>query len=1166
MQSNLLKNTLSVHSQLVAQLLVYLGSTRDCPDYEAMPGRNINLPPYYDHDLGRSPRKLYIPPVVSKQVSFNTLPLMKPSHKIQLASYQKTGLPAADFHRQREYLADKVLCKHESVAWKDEIQYAKPQLRALVYGSPGQGKSWLSQNTASEIAHEAYHKLKTQTKQLDHLVLPLCTRVDILIRKCATFASADEQSINVSHVRKAIYALYKEIRVLSSKESYQSQLQTPHLAHYLEQHVHEERFWLILDALDEYNDDDADVRLEEFFRAIALWRTCVVVTAREYAIPRFKQALHTHNVSVIYQLQDLSREASQAYVDRWFQHPDAIAPNNTLRTVIKHPQFANIAKSPSLLTLFCVLASDSKAEPLGPKFRYTDLYNSMLESLFRSSQRFNDLPSVCYAEAVKELTQIADVMLQTTSPSRPSISLTEILRIIDQNDQYSKQRLKLYQRLGILIPETHTLDSNWVFNHNELAAFFAGRYLADDHNLAMTPVKSYQSNTARDLNTSKDIETYLLRRIWQPEWERIIAFFLGHCQHPDMLLEALYDPKVLNLKREVKGIDILRYKLCATARLIQECDPKLYRTPRVGHKEKVKNVLTAIVQNIIEFWLKQIDKYKTGVWGGVTKNVLPTLIKVIEEQDLNVPYLPINILIDFLDNEERTIRFTAVEALAAIAAWGGDVSAAIAVLANILKDEESSTREFAAWGLGLLAANGADMSEVILHLTQNLESEDRIIRSSTTEVLNRFSAAGVDISQAVTSFGDLLEHKDEAIRSLSVKQIGKAAEAGEDLNSMLPILADKLGHKYSRVRTSAAEALGEITAGKIDMSEVIPRLIINCNDSNDKVSMSALRTLGVMSAAGEDVSTAIIPFIKGLKHKNWSVIYESQWNLQFFAEAGGKAEVAAKPLIYNLKHENDHVRYSAAETLSVIAVSGVNCTEAIAPLIDALKGNIRMRYAAALALSAISEGGGDIREAITPLIQNLDNEEEPVRYAATKALQSIAMTTGDVKEAVRPLINKLNTKDWLICDFPVETIRCIVSAGGDINETIKPLIQKLNHENSNVWFPAAEAIGVIATTGADVNQAITLLINALGDIDESFDKITITSLAQILSRANLEETTRAIQRLFDIIHQSTMPQKRSAAARVLDQLSKEGFRFLQDSMRKYRIFTSPQELTHYLEY
>lgn len=624
---NSIRRILSVRSQLDEQTLIWLAYVCDYPDHETMPGRTFGLPPYYDKDLGRSPSELYIPPLVEKE----TLNPKREKDQDSPGSNQEKSTPNRPFNdvtsdarpEDDTKNLDESNTKKITVPWASELRLAPSGWRALITGAPGQGKSWLAQMTAGHMAWDTHQALFNRTGCVDDLPLPICLRLEDVLKQCSK--QAGENTFTESDIRKAIKHLLGSVQPFDGS----SHVQLPHFDQYVSKHLHEKRFWLFLDALEEVEDNAQNQQqLRSFFRAVNKWDTRVLITSRPYAQGRFTNVTaECLGKRAIYEIAPLPPRHVSDFVDRWF-NPQAPTPEQDIRAQLSRPAYRTLSKSPQLLTLLCFVASTRGGKlPTGRRVTKTQIYNAIFECLFEHTEDHGISDQrVKFGAVAYELESIGRTMVNR-SAALPSIDYRTLRLLIAkvsherdltfEHEATIESRLSLYQSLRILTPTTHDEISDWQFTHKEFAAFFAGSCWASEHNIAALPYESNpDADEPSDPEAIKKIEGTLARRVWDPDWERVIAFFVGQTKCPEAFLQTISLKDVYTKSGNCLGHDLFRYRLFVAARLLIEIsDPdELIDPQRIS-------ILSFIADQTFAYIWQEINHHGYQ-WNGISGNAL----------------------------------------------------------------------------------------------------------------------------------------------------------------------------------------------------------------------------------------------------------------------------------------------------------------------------------------------------------------------------------------------------------------------------------------------------------------------------------------------------------------------------------------------------------------
>lgn len=878
------QSILSVRSQLNEQMLAWLGYVRDYPDHEAIPGRAFGLPPYYDAELKRIPSKLYISPLVEKQV-----PKLKLKRDDGGDRRSPSGFDRPQLRSISDVTADaspesppengtirpssgEPNTKPVTVAWDNECRQAPPGWRALITGAPGQGKSWLAQMTASQIASQARHRLESRTHLPDDLTLPVCLRADDLLETC--YQEAGSNDFGGMHIRRAVTKLLNRV----------TSFEISHFAHHVGSHIHEDRFWLFLDALDEVPDNQHNQqRLRYFFQAIADWNTRVLVTSRAYAQRRFEVAAgHLFQKQAVYKLAALHPRDAQAFLDRWF-NPEAPRPEQDLHALLRKPAYREIARSPQLLTLLCCVASTEGGQlPIGRLITHTDIYTAIFEALFMNaaSHGTESEERHSFEDVSHELELIARAMMSksASSPKLKHRKLRELIacttEIRPEHEPHIKSRLALYKDLRILCPTTHSSASDWQFIHKEFASYFAGSALASQHNAAaLPPYDALDDLTPADSLKAKQIEGYLARRVWDPEWERVSKFFVGKSHRIAGFFKSLRSDAVIDQSKKLIGTDRFRYRLFVAARLLSEI-PQPQAACKIALETSEE--IYCCISDTLKYLSNEI-KHCNHNWSGIAVDALNSLTSSPTHFDPALLAPLEHALKEWDDSEASNLS---AEMLAQIAQYADPEiqQRVIAALVNTPKSHRDSRRSWYIFkALGSLTQNAE--RQVKLHILEMLEYElGHDLENDSS------SAAG----WAAVALGAIAQSVDLITQKRVIETLGRAMKNYDDSLGMGSV-------------TDAMTAIAQYAVPKIQL-RIIEILEYAVTESYDyQAGYQAAVALGVIAEYVEpEVQLRIIKVLGN------TIIYH-HGSLLFDDTVDALKTIA--------EHTNPEVRFRVIETL-----------------------------------------------------------------------------------------------------------------------------------------------------------------------------------------------------------------------------------------------------------
>jgi hypothetical protein len=559
----------SIRSVLAIELMEYSRRLSDAPL------KHEDAPRYMGE---RSPRQVYVSPdVVKRELKAQLEQKAEKSHDTQGHPDQppvRIDLPTGALEIGEHLYGEHVQETDRRVSWRDEASdHQFGTWRAVVLGPPGQGKSWLVEMTASNVAQVAYRHLHDQSMNIAQIPLV----VSVPLPELSKFRSGEGENPGET-LRRALAATVSKLYEQDSEEK----KSCGKAARYLAEHAHERRTWLILDALDEVSEGD-DLRcLYSLLGALRSWHCRVLITSRPYGYER--RAL-PFDVSE-YRLAPFSSPQIEQFVRQW--SADTQQQNEMLTLLRASFALQQISQNPFLLTLACALA---EKEPVPCDITRGQLYERTLQLMFEGSKEVIVDGKKRAAEWRKKLNQLAWRMISQDA-RRPRILHAELLDFLaesedrppplggakDPSDVTIACQLRdelCRQRLLVPVP---SLDA-YVFPHRSFAEFAAARYLAEKVNHCGWK-KARVRNPDRD--KSWPILAWLDRKSWDPKLQEAISFVAG----------MLADPKpLLLLLSEKKKDDLFRHRLGLAAM----CLPEIDLTKRSDFKSLVSRIAGSLL-------------------------------------------------------------------------------------------------------------------------------------------------------------------------------------------------------------------------------------------------------------------------------------------------------------------------------------------------------------------------------------------------------------------------------------------------------------------------------------------------------------------------------------------------------------------------------------------
>jgi antitoxin component of RelBE/YafQ-DinJ toxin-antitoxin module len=798
-----LQQLVQVRSQLAESLMEYFRQVMEAPDLPE------TIPPYLGE---RTPTALYIAPDVLKWER-------KPEPTTTRPDADGRGRGAKDRDEQpktqfaaeaRDIGEETIYGEHEReterrVAWANERRQMglKQNRCAVVLAPPGQGKSLLTQMTASELAKESYIVLDEQREDVQSVSLPVVVTLQSLI------------------ITQQKLAAKGKIMGKTPDEAWRLTLTTvliemgyPKLAvEYLVSHVHQQRCWLFLDALDEAGDDEV---LGNLFKALKDWQCCVLITSRPYG---YRMKLPFDLVTE-YRLAPLTTAQARQFIDKWFAGNDRQAMMNHLLS--RSPSVQQVSQNPFLLTLLCWVA---ERHELSEDIARTQIYDRVTRDLLGLPlDGTGDVDDQRAIEWLPLMREIAFTYFRETAGRHP-VSTERLLRVMENSNKRplplrsdgvrldpektanlnpGQQAVLLLDELRkkrLLIPLTST-RSVYVAPHRSFIEYFAACMLADE-------VVSNDAGKSGTFFNDQSVWEFIDDKASYPHWQEVSLFLAGSLMNPLLLLKLLANPE-----RD----DRFRHRLCLAAL----CLPEL----SVGYNEELESLIGRNAQEVFTLWWEDkkhgIEFHHLrrtlpaiGQRGGLT--VMPELLAGLRDAHWNVRLEAAEALVQLgvttdevvavllagLRDAHWKVRFEAAKALVRLGATTDEM---VAVLLAGLHDEDSDVRLGAAYVLGQTGARTTE--EVVAGLLAALRDEDVYVRLQAAEALVQMGATTDEVVAVLLAalrdahlYVSELEDEDVYVRLAAAGALGKMMEEGVRIYDKPDDILDVKLYKVEGVQT-----------------------------------------------------------------------------------------------------------------------------------------------------------------------------------------------------------------------------------------------------------------------------------------------------------------------------------------------------------------------------
>lgn len=283
-----------------------------------------------------------------------------------------------------------------------------------------------------------------------------------------------------------------------------------------------------------------------------------------------------------------------------------------------------------------------------------------------------------------------------------------------------------------------------------------------------------------------------------------------------------------------------------------------------------------------EFGLEFARKWEAFKRGELTAEVMPIILKALEEDDRDVRILAVMLLGGLAEKSPEAMRG----------------------LTRALRDSDPDIQLQAVMGLKEL---GRPAVPAIPELSRLLSSEDSRLRFSTARTLMELDSRK---DRYLPVFVKILQDQSE----LDLYRIGAVQTLGEmapDRKEARAALLDALADSDPTLRSAAADALSR--AGSVAITPLLESL----KSPNTQSRAGAVRVLGLIGRGRPEVVEALI---SALQDRERSVRYMA---VQALAEIGADAPAAIEALVQALQDREEPIRASAGDALVRIGPAAV---------------------------------------------------------------------------------------------------------------------------------------------------------------------------------------------------------------------------------------------------
>jgi HEAT repeat protein len=845
------------------------------------------------------------------------------------------------------------------------------QLRAIVLGDPGFGKSWLLFHEGRELAQIGINRLRAGEVGTEGVIIPVFARLADLARMSGPF---------MERLKKAL-ALDSEL---------------PHLDYLwplIAKKVCSGQALLLLDGWDEARVARSALQqtLENF---VSDNQSCRLLLTSRFAGYRPIALAATR-----WDLVSLSPEQVKEFIGRFFKPANAAGERLGAKLeehLRANFQIGQLGRIPLMLALLCRLFWQEGGKALPS--RRVEIYERCLKGLTlewkpKKSDQMGD----------EEATTLADLRLDFAAELSLKMFLNydvidprssrELKSLMLDGSDDPQAALAVARRLdeliedGILVKETPDSDGPLRFIHLTFQEYLAATALTNRANVRKG--QGWDHSRIKTENKQVSIPELIDKKSWDGHWQEVITLVAGKLDDASPLLKLLHSRQ---------ADDLLRHRLCLAVLCFVELGP--------GRNQ---NLVDRIAEDLLALWwseesLRDIDRY-LGPAASASGTVVDHLLKK-------------------LGNGDQRVRFTAAYALGKTGQAAANHLEVIPSLLALLRDKDSYVRSRAAESLGQMGEAAAKHPDVLPSLLPWLRDEDFDIRSDAVHALGRIGEATANHSDVIPALVALLRDKDWNMRFSAVYALGRwgGSKHPDVIHAVVPLLRDKewnmrfgavyalgrmskvaaehpdvipalislLHDKVFEVRFGAVGALFEMSESAAKHADVTPALRPMLHDKEGYVRSIAAQTLGRMEDTASKNSDIIPCLLSLLRDKDSNLRSRAAYVLGQIREAAAKHPSVSPALVALLRDQEQNVRCSAAEALGEIGEAAANRPDVIPSLVALLRDDgWDVRASAAQACGQIGQAAAKDPEVLSSLVLLLRDKQHHVRYDAAKALAKL---------------------------------------------------------------------------------------------------------------------------------------------------------------------------------
>lgn len=471
--------------------------------------------------------------------------------------------------------------------------------------------------------------------------------------------------------------------------------------------------------------------------------------------------------------------------------------------------------------------------------------------------------------------------------------------------------------------------------------------------------------------------------------------------------------------------------------------------------DSLESLASRIVQETVETWKGHMRKG----WEALVRSHRASF-SVFAQMQVRLQDQPVaEYLIDLLDDDEKRVRYAAIEAL-------GEVCSSDPAARNALLDQ--------------------------------LEGEDPDMRQQVARVLGE---RGISDPAILESLSDRVHDFHREVRVTSVRALGKI---GSSNSKVLESHLKRLHETRTSLPFAATPRPSEVTAWairQIGVTEplVTETLLNQLRENPQEMSPSAMKTLGWAGGSNPEVIEELLDL---LDHEAIAEGVLPSTVAEAIGEAIDSNLAVVESLIEQLEDQNWRNRGYAAMALGEIGASNANVLRNLRNQLayddqfteDDEVGEEEKAWICIQTIEALGKIGCPKPEVVRDLMHFLNLQGDGLRKKATEALGKIGASNPQVVRDFaleEHILERLNDRYFLVREVAAEALTEI---GSSAQTVVDGLVNRLEVEKSIAFVDIAEALGSI---GADGPRAREVLVERLDDQESTIRRASARTLGKI---------------------------------------------------------------------